>query len=203
MMAMSCAVARPIGIRAHAGRRGGRVVCSGPRRTVARSAIQVGDSVPEVTLYEGTVQFQRAAEVSTGEAFKGKALVVAVPGAFTPGCSQQHLPGFMGAMDDLKALGFDTVACVATNDPHVMEAWGRETGAAGKGVRMLSDKEAKFATALGMASPEPAMTRTKRYTMAIEGGKVTHLFLPVDPATGAKDNTFTYAAHVMDQLKGQ
>ena len=74
-MAMSCAVARPIGIRAHAGRRGGRVVCSGPRRTVARSAIQVGDSVPEVTLYEGTVQFQRAAEVSTGEAFKGKALV--------------------------------------------------------------------------------------------------------------------------------
>jgi len=195
---MTAVMARPVGgLRGQAARRRSGV----SRRMAARSGVKVGDALPEVTLYEGTVQFQKATEVSTAELGRGKALVIAVPGAFTPGCSQQHLPGFMGAMDELKALGFDTVACVATNDPHVMEAWGRDTGAAAKGVRMLSDKEAELAKALGMDSPEAAMTRTKRYTMAVENGKVAALFLPVDPATGAKNNEFTYAAHVLAQLK--
>ena len=110
--------------------------------------INVGDKLPSVTLRQVTPEGPK--EVTTDEFFRGKKVALfAVPGAFTPACSQRHLPGFVEKSAEIKAKGIDEIACVAVNDAAVMGAWGKDQKCDGK-VTMLSDGSGDFAKALGL-----------------------------------------------------
>lgn len=144
-------------------------------------AIKVGDRIPSGTLAHKTAE--GISQVSTDELFGGKKVVLfAVPGAFTPTCSAQHLPSFVEKADELKAKGVDTVACMAVNDPFVMEAWGKDQ-AAGDKVMMLADGSGKYTNALGMdldLVERGLGMRSQRFAMVVEDGTVTQVM--VDPA---------------------
>ncbi|MDH3665037.1 MAG: peroxiredoxin [Alphaproteobacteria bacterium] len=140
--------------------------------------IKVGDRLPDVTLRrlgDGGID-----EVATGSLAQGKKIVLfAVPGAFTPTCSEQHLPGFMQHADTIKAKGVDHVVCVAVNDPFVVGEWSKATGAAGK-VDILSDGNGEFTKALGLeldASGFGLGIRSQRYAMIVEDGVVKTLLV--------------------------
>jgi peroxiredoxin len=139
-------------------------------------AIQVGDRIPEATLR--TIAAGREREVSTGELFRGKrAVLFAVPGAFTPTCSDYHLPGFVELADQIKARGVDLIACVAVNDHYVMDAWAKAREAGDK-VLMLADGNADFARATGMDADVSRFglgVRSRRYCALIEDGIVKSL----------------------------
>jgi peroxiredoxin 5 len=140
--------------------------------------IQVGDSLPSATLNEGNP----GGKIDPAEAFgTGKVLIFAVPGAFTPGCSNTHLPGYLNDFDAIKDKGVDQVACISVNDAFVMNAWGEAHGAEGK-VRMLADPVAEFTKAVGLDVDAAALggTRSKRYAMVVEDGKVTQLEVEPD-----------------------
>jgi peroxiredoxin len=110
--------------------------------------IQVGDKIPEVTLKWLTASGM--AEVKTADLFKGRKVVLfSVPGAYTPTCSKEHLPGFISRADEIKAKGVDDIVCLAVNDPFVMQAWGNEQGAEGK-VTMLPDWNGRLTDAMGL-----------------------------------------------------
>jgi peroxiredoxin len=153
--------------------------------------IKVGDPIPSVTLKYPSPE--GAKEITTDELFRGKkAVLLAVPGAFTPACSQRHLPGFVEHADEIKAKGVDLIACVAVNDAFVLGAWAREQRADGK-VMMLADGSGDFTRALGL---ELDLTkgglgrRSQRYSMLIEDGVVKALNLESQPgqvtASGAE-----------------
>jgi glutaredoxin/glutathione-dependent peroxiredoxin len=141
-------------------------------------AIQVGDRIPDVTLR--TVAAGREREVPTGELFRGKrAVLFAVPGAFTPTCSDYHLPGFVELADQIKAKGVDLIACVAVNDHFVMDAWAKAREVGDK-VLMLADGNADFARAMGMDADISRFglgVRSRRYSALIEDGVVKSLNL--------------------------
>jgi len=143
--------------------------------------IVAGDKLPSVTLQLKTVDGIN--QVSTDEYFAGRKVVLfAVPGAFTPTCSQKHLPGFVANADAIKAKGVDEIACVSVNDAFVMDAWGADQGAADK-VTMLADGSAKLTKALGldMDLTERGMgPRSQRYAMVVEDGNV--LLLNIEEA---------------------
>ncbi len=144
-------------------------------------AINVGDKIPEGALGHKTAE--GISPLSTDELFGGKKVVLfSVPGAFTPTCSAKHLPGFVQQADAIKAKGVDTIACMAVNDPFVMEAWGKDQHVGDK-VLMLADGSAKFAKALGLELDLNEMglgTRSQRFAMVVEDGTVTELM--IDPA---------------------
>jgi peroxiredoxin len=135
--------------------------------------IQVGDKIPEVTLKWLTPSGM--AEVNTGELFKGRKVVLfSVPGAYTPTCSKEHLPGFIARADEIKAKGIDDIVCLAVNDPFVMQAWGNEQGAEGK-VTLLPDGNGTFTNALGLTqdiSVAGLGVRGKRFSLLVEDGVV-------------------------------
>ena len=145
--------------------------------------IKVGDSVPSATF--NTMGESGPQPKTTDDIFKGKKVAIfAVPGAFTPTCSNAHLPSFINNAAALNAKGVDTIACVAVNDVFVMDAWGKAQGAAGK-VEMLADGSAKFAAALGLSLDltERGMgVRSKRYSMLVDDGVVKSI--NVEPAAG-------------------
>jgi len=146
----------------------------------ADKLIKVGDKVPNVALFEGTPKDK----IMIGEllADKSKAIVFGVPGAFTPGCSKTHLPGYITDFDSFQKKGVDLIVCTSVNDPFVMAAWGEAQGAAGK-VRMLADTTAEFAKALGVDFDKTAVLggiRSKRYSMLVEKGVVTKFNLESD-----------------------
>ena len=159
-------------------------------------AISKGDKLPEATLFR--MGESGPEKLGTPELFAGKtAVVFSVPGAFTPTCSAKHLPGFVEKADELKAKGVDLVACLAVNDPFVMQAWGEGAGADGK-VEMLSDGNGEFAQALGLefdASGAGLGTRSQRFAMIVKDGKVEELFVD---APGAFE--VSSAEHVLDHL---
>ncbi|HEX2841961.1 peroxiredoxin [Hyphomicrobium sp.] len=143
--------------------------------------IKVGDKLPDAkfaVMGEGGPK-----PVSTRELFDGKTVVLfAVPGAFTPTCSEQHLPGFIGALDALKAKGVSTIACTAVNDVFVLNAWSKARGA--DGITMLADGNADFAKALGLnvdLTPFGLGTRSQRYAMIVEDGVVKYLAIENSP----------------------
>lgn len=113
-------------------------------------------------------------------ALQGKKVVLfAVPGAFTPTCSQKHLPGFIESADALRAKGVDTIACVSVNDAFVMKAWGDQVGAGDK-VLMLADGSGNFTQALGVTldlSDKGLGVRSRRYALLAEDGVITSLNL--------------------------
>ena len=141
-------------------------------------SIQVGDRLPSVALHEGTPKNKQ--DMSTYFAGK-KAVLFAVPGAFTPGCSKVHLPSYINQADSIFASGVDIIACVAVNDAFVMTAWGEATGAEGK-ITMLADPTAEFTKAIGLDVHAGGLggTRSKRYSMVIEDGVVSALNVEPD-----------------------
>ena len=140
--------------------------------------IKVGDKIPSVTLKH--MEESGAKEVSTDELFKGKkVLLFAVPGAFTPACSNQHLPGYIQNAEQIKAKGVDTIACISVNDVFVMDAWGKNQNAGDK-VLMLADGDGEFAKAAGLEldlTGKGLGMRSQRYAMVVEDGTVKELEL--------------------------
>ena len=138
--------------------------------------ISVGDRIPSVNLTRMTGDGPQA--VSTDELCAGRKVVLfAVPGAFTPTCSAEHLPGYTANIDALRAKGVDAVACIATNDVFVMDAWGKDQSAEGK-VEMLADGSGEFTAAMGLEFDLRAAglgVRSKRYALVAEDGVVKTL----------------------------
>lgn len=145
-------------------------------------SIKVGDKLPEATFT--VMDGGSAKQVTTDEVFAGKkAALFGVPGAFTPTCSEQHLPGFIGHSDDLKAKGIDLVACTSVNDVFVLSAWSKQRGADDV-ITMLADGNGSFAKALGLdidLSPFGLGTRSKRYAMVVEDGVVQYIAVEDSP----------------------
>ena len=137
--------------------------------------IAVGDKVPDVEVR--TMGPEGPTSVRTGELLgSGKVVLFAVPGAFTPGCSKVHLPGFIEGAAELSAKGVDTVACIAVNDAFVMDAWAKSQGA--EGITMLADGNAEFTEAMGLVMDGSGFgmgQRSKRYAAVIEDGVITSL----------------------------
>jgi peroxiredoxin len=114
---------------------------------------------------------------------KGKVVVFAVPGAFTPTCSDHHLPGFVMRADDIRAKGVDSIACLSVNDPFVMGAWGRDQKV-GDRVTMLADGNGDFTRAVGLELDGSGFglgTRSQRYAAILEDGVVTSIFVEQKP----------------------
>jgi peroxiredoxin len=146
-------------------------------------AIEVGDKIPDVQLR--TLTNEGPKPVSSAEVLgKGKVVLFAVPGAFTPTCSDHHLPGFVVRADELRAKGADTIACVSVNDPFVMAAWGKDQGV-GNRVLLLADGNGEFTRAVGLELDGSGFglgLRSQRYAAILEDGVVTALF--VEPGAG-------------------
>jgi glutaredoxin/glutathione-dependent peroxiredoxin len=144
--------------------------------------IAVGDKIPDVELRRMGKREQetlRSLEVLGN----GKVVVFGVPGAFTPTCSDFHLPGYIVRAEDFKAKGADLIACVAVNDAYVMGAWGAAQGA-GDAVMMLADGNGEFTRALGLEADRSAAglgMRSQRYAMVLEDGVVTYLGVESEP----------------------
>ncbi len=140
-------------------------------------SISVGDKVPDVEVKTLGADGMPAA-IRTGEALgSGRVVLFGVPGAFTPGCSKIHLPGFVRQADQLAAKGVDKVACIAVNDAWVMDAWGKDQGVGDK-ILMLADGNGEFADAMGLsfdASGFGLGKRSQRYAVVIEDGVITKL----------------------------
>ena len=110
--------------------------------------VKAGDKAPEGRFT--IMKSDGPGSISTDELFSGKKVVIfSVPGAFTPTCSMEHLPGFIKQAGDFKSKGVDTIACMAVNDVFVMDAWGKDSGAGDK-VMMLADGNAEYARKLGL-----------------------------------------------------
>lgn len=138
-------------------------------------SIAVGDRIPRVSLK--TNGSEGPQDITTDEVFKGKKVVLfAVPGAFTPGCSNTHMPGFVVKADDILGKGVDTIACTSVNDAFVMGAWQKDQNA--DKVLMLADGNADLAEALGLeldATGGGMGVRSKRYAMIVNDGVVEYL----------------------------
>jgi peroxiredoxin len=145
--------------------------------------IAIGERLPEVTFKVKTDEGTR--DVSTAELFAGRKVVLfAVPGAFTPTCSMNHLPGFLENAEAIKAKGVDTIAVVSVNDHHVMHAWSKATGA-GEAILFLADGVGAFTKAVGLdidMSGGGLGLRSKRYSMIVDDGVVASL--EVEPSPG-------------------
>jgi peroxiredoxin len=150
-------------------------------------AVKPGDKIPDIEIRTMGAD-GKAEPIKTGDVLaKGKVVLFAVPGAFTPGCSKTHLPGYVQGADELKAKGVDTIACIAINDAYVMDAWGKAQGVGDK-IVMLADGDGAFTKALGLEADMPAMgLRSKRYSMLIEDGVVKDLEL--EPKPGIEQTT--------------
>ncbi|KAF9959880.1 Peroxiredoxin-5, mitochondrial [Mortierella alpina] len=108
-----------------------------------------------------------------------KAVLIGVPGAFTPGCSKSHVPGYLKHYDDLKSKGVDLIGCVSVNDAFVMDAWGKDLKVGDK-IAMLADPQGTFVKELGLdfdASAALGGHRSKRFALVLENGKITKAFV--------------------------
>ncbi len=138
--------------------------------------ISVGERLPDAVFRIKTAD--GVVEKSTADIFAGRKVVLfAVPGAFTPTCHANHLPGYLEQADAIRAKGVDEIAVVAVNDHHVMGAWEKATGADGK-ILFLADGAGLFTRAVGLDIDLGAAglgLRSKRYAMIVEGGVVKAL----------------------------
>ena len=145
-------------------------------------SIKVGDKLPSVKLKR--LGAEGMEEVDTGELFAGKKIVLfGVPGAWTPTCHKDHLPGYVARADEIRAKGIDDIICVAINDPFVFKAWGDAHEVEGK-VSMLPDGNAEFIKALGLefdGSGAGLATRSKRFSLTAEDGVVKSLVVEEKP----------------------
>ena len=139
-------------------------------------AIQQGEKMPSGVF--GVMTDAGPGAISTDELFSGKKVVlVSVPGAFTPTCSASHLPGFVNHASGMGSKGVDTIAFMAVNDVHVMNAWGKDQGV-GDDIVMLADGNAEYAKALGLdfdGSKFGMGVRGQRFAVIVEDGTATHV----------------------------
>jgi peroxiredoxin len=149
--------------------------------------ITIGDKLPNATLKTRTDD--GPTNITTSEIFDGKKVVLfAVPGAFTPTCSMNHLPGYLELNDELRAKGVDTIAVVAVNDVFVMNAWSKANDAEGR-VLFLADGNAEFTKAVGLDADLTVAglgVRSKRYSMLVEDGVVKSLNVEESPGQAEK-----------------
>lgn len=147
-------------------------------------AIKTGDPLPQGNLYESP-DFDPATgcplkplALSVPEITQGRKIVIfGVPGAFTPLCSAQHLPGYIKLYDQFRAKGVDEIWCMAANDGFVMAAWGKDQKAGGK-VRMMGDGSAEYTKLLGLEMDLTAKgmgMRCQRFAMIVDNGKVSYI----------------------------
>ncbi len=145
--------------------------------------IKIGDHLPEGKLAEFIdVETEGCAlgpnTFNVSELVKGKTIAIfGLPGAYTPTCSAQHVPGYVNHAKDLHAKGVDEIWCISVNDAFVMGAWGRELKATGI-VRMMADGNADFSKAIGLSADFSQFgmgTRSQRYSMLVKDGVVTQL----------------------------
>jgi len=138
--------------------------------------IQVGDSIPDATITVINKDGQN--NISASEYFADKkAVLLALPGAFTPTCSETHLPGFVVNYDEITAKGVDLIACLSVNDSFVMKSWQENQNA--EHIAMIADGGAALTKAMDLVldTGDFGGVRSRRYSMIIEDGKVTHLNL--------------------------
>jgi peroxiredoxin len=139
--------------------------------------IQVGDRLPQATFRVMTPDGPVAK--TTDDIFDGRRVVlVAVPGAFTPTCDRNHLPGYVANAEAFRTKGIDAVVVTAVNDVFVLDAWAKASGAAEKGIEFIADGNGEFAKALGLSFDAAARglgTRSQRYAMIVEDGVVKAL----------------------------
>ena len=159
--------------------------------------ITVGDHLPEASF---TVMGPDGpAPKATADIFAGKKVALfAVPGAYTPTCHKNHMPGFVERVDELKAKGIDTIACTAVNDIFVLTAWAKETGATGK-IVMLADGAADFAKKLGLDIDLDKFglgVRSKRYAMLVDNGVVKALNVEDAPPHHDKSSAATVCSMI-------
>lgn len=162
-----------------------------------RMTIAAGESLPEATFY--TVAEDGPSTVSTADVFAGRTVVLfAVPGAFTPTCHMNHLPGFLEHREAILAKGVDEIAVVSVNDAFVMDGWAKATG--GKGlIRFLADPDAAFTRAIGMeldATARGLGIRSQRYAMVVRDGVVASLDVEDMP----RQATVSGAAAILEKL---
>ncbi len=143
--------------------------------------IKIGDKIPGCTLK--TMGEKGPVDITTKDIFDGKKVVLfAVPGAFTPGCSMTHLPGYVVNADKIKAKGADTIVCMSVNDAFVMGAWGKAQNA--DALLMLADGNGELTAALGLELDGSGFglgTRSQRFAMIVEDGTVSHLHVEEGP----------------------
>jgi peroxiredoxin len=158
--------------------------------------VSVGEKLPEAKFK--TMTADGAKDLSTADVFAGKKVVLfGVPGAFTPTCSNNHLPGYLENLDAIKARGVDTIAVIATNDHHVMGAWASFTGGEGK-LLYLADGNGSFVKATGLEADmsQAAMgSRSRRFSMVVDDGVVKAVNVETKPGVDQ-----TGAAHILEQL---
>lgn len=159
--------------------------------------IAIGDKLPSATFKEKTAD--GPVEITTDQLFKGKKVVLfAVPGAFTPTCTLNHLPGYIENYNLLVEKGIDDVAVVAVNDWHVMGAWAQASGGFGK-IHFLADWNGEFTKALGLdidLSAGGLGVRSKRYAAIVDDGVVKHI--AVEENSGQA--TVSSATAILEQL---
>ena len=140
-------------------------------------SIQEGEKLPEATMH--TIKEGKPTAVTTDDLFAGKKVVAfAVPGAFTPTCSQAHLPGYVVLADEIKAKGVDSVICISVNDAFVMDSWGKDRNA--EAILMVGDGNGDFTRAMGLEMDGSGFglgTRSQRYAMIVDDGIVTKLIV--------------------------
>ena len=149
--------------------------------------ISVGDTLPSATFR--TMDEAGLAEAPSAELFTGKVAVFAVPGAYTPTCHNTHVPSFIANAGALKAKGVTGIVCIAVNDPFVVGAWSKDTGAGAAGIKVVGDSDAGFTKAIGMEFDGSAVglgVRSKRYAMLVEVGVVTWLAVEDSPGEAGK-----------------
>jgi peroxiredoxin len=145
-------------------------------------AISVGDRIPDVEIR--TMGPDGPVAVRTGDVLsKGKVVLFAVPGAYTPGCSRIHLPGFVQQAQEVTDKGVDTIACIAVNDAFVMDAWGKDQGV-GDSILMLADGNGEFTKAMDLVMDGTGIglgLRSKRYAAILDDGVITSLEVETAP----------------------
>ena len=159
--------------------------------------IQIGDRMPSVNFKQITAD--GLVDVPSEDYFKGrKVALFSVPGAFTPTCSAQHVPSYVGNADALKAKSVGAVACVSVNDAFVMKAWGEAQGV-GDAVEMLADGNGEFARATGLTMDGSGYglgERSTRFSMIVDDGKLTQLNVESNPS----EMDVSSAEHMLGQL---
>lgn len=146
--------------------------------------IKVGDKLPEATLLKMGDKGVEPHTVSSLTAGR-RVAIFGLPGAYTGTCSTLHVPSFIRVADALRAKGVDAIICIATDTPHVMDAWGKATGGSDAGILFLSDGGSELTKAMGLEFTVPAIgfyNRTKRFSAFVEDGVVTR-FNPEPPGS--------------------
>jgi peroxiredoxin len=158
--------------------------------------IKAGDKIPSTTFMVMTAEGPKPR--TTDEVFAGKKVVLfGVPGAFTPTCHKNHLPGFLAKEGEIRAKGVNTIAVTSVNDAFVMGAWAKDTGADGK-IDFLADGSANFAKAIGLTvdlTERGLGLRSRRYAMIVDNGIVKSV--NVEEAAGVE---VSGADHILKQL---